>query len=154
MISSRRLRILPSLALPLAVALGFASAARADHTPDPTTVTLPGSFQSELGCPGDWMPDCLTSQLFDADLDGVFTYATGAIPPGSYEFKIALGLSWDLNYGEGGVLNGSTVGFEVPAGDVLVTFSWNSSTLVPSVVVDSTTPATSSSWERLKSMYR
>ena len=29
----------------------------ADHTPLPGTVTLVGSLQSELGCPGDWQPD-------------------------------------------------------------------------------------------------
>ena len=30
----------------------------------------PGSFQSELGCPGDWHPDCLRSWLQDPDGDG------------------------------------------------------------------------------------
>jgi hypothetical protein len=33
----------------------------AAHTPDPSTVTLVGSLQSELGCPGDWDPSCLRS---------------------------------------------------------------------------------------------
>jgi len=28
----------------------------ADHTPDPVNVTIAGSLQSELGCPGDWEP--------------------------------------------------------------------------------------------------
>ncbi len=37
-------------------------------------VTLPGSFQSELGCPGDWSPDCLASMMFDGDKDGVFEF--------------------------------------------------------------------------------
>jgi hypothetical protein len=31
--------------------------AAADHTPVPDTVTLVGSLQSELGCPGDWQPE-------------------------------------------------------------------------------------------------
>ena len=26
--------------------------------PPGPVVTLPGSFQSELGCPGDWQPEC------------------------------------------------------------------------------------------------
>ena len=43
----------------------------------------PGSFQSELGCPGDWQPDCLKSWLQDPDGDGVFTLTTTAIPPGA-----------------------------------------------------------------------
>ena len=50
----------------------------------------PGSFQSELGCPGDWSPDCLRSWLQDPDGDGLYTFTTTAIPAGSYEAKVAL----------------------------------------------------------------
>lgn len=117
-------------------------------------VIAPGSFQSEVGCPGDWQPDCLNTQLFDPDLDGVFTYATASLPPGDYEFKIALGLSWDINYGAGGVPNGENIPFTVPPGGAMVVISWDSNTLVPSVVVDTSTPATPASWGRLKATYR
>ena len=37
--------------------------AAADHTPMPDTVTLVGSLQSELGCPGDWQPECDATHL-------------------------------------------------------------------------------------------
>jgi hypothetical protein len=117
-------------------------------------VVAPGSYQSEVGCPGDWMPDCLNTQLFDPDLDGVFIYSTMALPAGSYEFKIALGLSWDVNYGDGGVPNGPNVAFTVPEGGATVTISWDSTTLIPAVTVDSATPATPASWGRLKATYR
>ncbi|MCP8690205.1 pullulanase X25 domain-containing protein [Marinobacterium sedimentorum] len=41
--------------------------ALADPTPNPGTVTLVGSLQSELGCSGDWMPGCTVTNLsFDA----------------------------------------------------------------------------------------
>ena len=43
-------------------------------------VTAPGSFQSELGCSGDWDPACLASWLQDPDGDDVFTLVTDAIP--------------------------------------------------------------------------
>jgi pullulanase-type alpha-1,6-glucosidase len=79
-------------------------------------VTAPGSFQSELGCPGDWMPDCMRSWLKDIDGDGIYTFSTSAIPAGSYEVKVTHGLSWDENYGAGGVPNGPNIGFVVPAG--------------------------------------
>ena len=36
---------------------------RADHTPDPASVTIAGSLQDELGCPGDWQPDCAATHL-------------------------------------------------------------------------------------------
>ena len=65
--------------------------------------TAAGSFQSELGCPGDWDPDCLRSWLQDPDGDGIYTFETTALPAGSYETKVAINESWDVNYGAGGV---------------------------------------------------
>ena len=50
----------------------------------------PGSFQSELGCPGDWQPDCLRSWLQDPDGDGTYSFETTALPAGSYESKVAI----------------------------------------------------------------
>ena len=68
------------------------------HTPAPTSVGLPGSFGDELGCPGDWQPDCSATQLaFDAE-DGVWQGAFD-VPAGSWEYKAALNGSWDENYG-------------------------------------------------------
>ena len=43
--------------------LAAATPARADHTPAPGTVALVGSLQSELGCPGDWQPECAATRL-------------------------------------------------------------------------------------------
>ncbi len=37
-------------------------------------ITLAGSMQSELGCPGDWAPDCMRGWLQDPDGDGTFTF--------------------------------------------------------------------------------
>ena len=60
-------------------------------TAEGPTVTLPGSFQSEVGCPGDWQPECLASLMQDGDKDGVYTWSTSAIPAGSHEVKVAHG---------------------------------------------------------------
>jgi pullulanase-type alpha-1,6-glucosidase len=78
--------------------------------------TVPGSFQSEIGCPGDWQPDCLRSWLQDMDGDGIYSFTTDQIPAGSYEAKVAINESWDENYGAGGVPNGPNIPFSVPAG--------------------------------------
>ena len=55
--------------------------AKADHTADPASVTIAGSLQSELGCPGDWQPDCATTYLaYDSGDDvwqGVFSVPAG-----------------------------------------------------------------------------
>ena len=90
----------------------------------------PGSFQSELGCPGDWQPDCLRSWLEDPDGDGVSTFETTALPQGSYESKVAINESWDENYGEGGVPGGANIAFSVPANNAKVTFNYVASTHV------------------------
>ncbi len=75
----------------------------------------PGSFQSELGCPGDWQPDCLRSWLQDPDGDGIYTFRTSVLPAGDYEVKVAINESWDENYGEGGVPGGANIAFTVPS---------------------------------------
>ena len=63
----------------------------------PTSVTIAGSFQSELGCPGDWQPECATPRLSDADGDGTWT-GTFTIPAGDWKFKAALDGAWTTSY--------------------------------------------------------
>jgi len=98
----------------------------------------PGSFQSELGCPTDWDPGCLRSWLQDPDGDGIFSFVTTALPPGSYEAKVAINESWDENYGEGGVPGGSNIAFTVPVANAKVTFTYDGTSHVLTVVAEST----------------
>ncbi len=93
-----------------------------------------GSFQSELGCPGDWQPDCLRSWLQDPDDDGAYTFTTTAIPVGSYEAKVALGESWDVNYGQGGVQGGANIPFSVTNTDQKVSFRYVAATHVLTIL--------------------
>ncbi|HXU86492.1 MAG TPA: alpha-amylase family glycosyl hydrolase [Verrucomicrobiae bacterium] len=93
----------------------------------------PGSFQSELGCTGDWQPDCLRSWLEDPDGDGVYTFVTTAIPAGSYETKVAINETWDENYGQGGVPGGANIPFTVAANGAKVTFKYVAATHVLTV---------------------
>ncbi|HEU4385343.1 MAG TPA: pullulanase-type alpha-1,6-glucosidase [Anaeromyxobacteraceae bacterium] len=87
--------------------------------------TAPGSYQSELGCASDWDPGCLRSWLQDPDGDGVYTFRTRALPAGSYEVKVAIGESWNENYGAGGVQNGPNIPFTVPSDCVEMLFSYD-----------------------------
>jgi hypothetical protein len=100
-------------------------------------VVAPGSFQSEMGCSADWDPACMRSWLQDPDGDGTFTLSTTQIPAGSYEAKVAIDRAWDVNYGQGGVPNGANIPFTVPAGDVVTTFSYNSTSHVMTVTISS-----------------
>jgi pullulanase-type alpha-1,6-glucosidase len=117
-------------------------------TADVTTpiVTAAGSFQSELGCPADWSPDCLRSWLEDLDGDGTYTFTTTGLPAGSYETKVTIGLTWDVNYGAGGVLNGDNIPFTVAHDGDAITFSFDSTSHVLTITsssgptIDLTTP--------------
>src|SRR4051794_21129960 len=93
-------------------------------------VTAPGSYQSEIGAPGDWDPSNLRSWLEDPDGDGVYTKTFRSIPAGSYECKAAINESWDLNYGDGGVQNGANIAFTVAQSCSDVLFSFDSTTHV------------------------
>jgi pullulanase-type alpha-1,6-glucosidase len=106
-----------------------------------TMVTAAGSFQSELGCPADWSPDCLRSWLEDPDGDGTFTFTTTAVPAGDYQVKAAVSLSWDVNYGAGGVPNGPNIDFTVPSAGSPTTFSYVASTHVLTVISGSGLPS-------------
>jgi pullulanase-type alpha-1,6-glucosidase len=87
-------------------------------------ITVPGSFQSELGCPADWSPDCMRPWLTDPDGDGTYTWSTSEIGAGSYEAKVAHGLSWNESYGAGGSPNGGNIAITVPGDGLVVTFSY------------------------------
>src|SRR5512139_1944717 len=90
------------------------SPARADHTPNPSSVTIAGSLQSELTCPGDWDPACASTHLaYDAG-DDVWQ-ATWTVPAGSWEYKAALNDSWDENYGLHAQQNGANIQLSLPA---------------------------------------
>src|SRR5215218_6859821 len=91
-----------------AVALVLIPAAAANHTTNPTSVTVAGSLQSELGCSGDWQPDCAATHLaYDAN-DDVWQ-RTFLIPAGNYEYKAPLNNAWDENYGLHAVPNGGNI---------------------------------------------
>jgi glycosidase len=86
--------------------------------------TVPGSFQSEIGCPGDWDPGCLRSWLQDPSGSGTYSF-TATIPQGSYEAKVTINESWDVNYGANGVQNGPNIPFTVQGTSAQITFSYD-----------------------------
>jgi glycosidase len=86
--------------------------------------TVPGSYQSEIGCPGDWDPGCLRSWLEDPSGSGTYSF-TATIPAGNYEAKVAINEAWDVNYGAGGVQNGPNIPFKVQGASAQITFTYD-----------------------------
>jgi hypothetical protein len=81
----------------------------------------------------------MRSWLQDPDGDGTYTLSTTQIPAGSYETKVAIDRSWDVNYGAGGVPNGANIPFTVPdVAGVITTFSYDGATHV--LTVSTSTP--------------
>jgi alpha-amylase len=103
------------------------------NPPQPDAVAAAGSFNSEIGCPEDWQPQCDQAQLaFDTE-DQVWRL-TVTLPAETYEYKAALNRSWDVNYGAGGVPNGGNVGLTLTA-ESQVTFTYDHATNVISHTV-------------------
>src|SRR5690348_13779015 len=97
-----------------------------DGLPTPLLVTVPGTIQSKLGCPGDWQPECENTALtYNAETD--VWEGTFAIPAGSYEYKVALNGSWTDNYGVDGEKDGPNLKLEL-AEDSEVTFTYDHKT--------------------------
>ena len=90
-----RLTVVVSSAL---ILLALASASRAQTDGNPEIVTIPGTIQSQLGCTGDWQPNCSATFLAFDQEDDVWQGAW-ELPPGNYEYKVAINQSWDENYG-------------------------------------------------------
>lgn len=97
-IAGRLLSLVVSMALALTGAVGLGTVVAPAASADTTSVTLAGSLQSELGCPGDWEPGCTATSLADADGDGVWT-GEFTVPAGDWEFKVAINGGWVESYG-------------------------------------------------------
>ena len=82
--------------------------ASAADTADPTSVTIAGSLQSELGCAADWDPACAATHLAFDSGDAVWQ-GSFDLPAGNWEYKAALNGSWDENYGKNAANNGGNI---------------------------------------------
>ncbi|MFC5639952.1 alpha-amylase family glycosyl hydrolase [Kitasatospora cinereorecta] len=89
----------------------------------PTAVSLPATFDSEIGCAADWLPDCTQAQLAQR-ADGMWA-ASLSLPAGTYAYKVAINNGWTENYGAGGAPGGANISITVPAGGKLVTFVYD-----------------------------
>ena len=116
-------------AIGVAVVVTPATPTTADHQAPAGFATLVGNLQSELGCAGDWQPDCGATRM--AATTGKSSAVTVDVPAGTWEWKVALDGTWDRSYPAANVL------LEL-AGDATLTFSYDDAT--HSVTVASAEP--------------
>jgi len=84
------------------------------QTPLPEKVVIPGTHQSELGCSGDWQPDCAKTALVYDEEDDVWQGAFEIQPKNDQDgkgmrYKAALNGSWGENYGQKAQQGGADV---------------------------------------------
>lgn len=88
-------------------------------------VVLVGSLQDELGAAKEWDPaDAKTIMKSDGKGHHVLV---GHLLKGNYDFKVAVGGSWDVNYGANGEAGGKNISLRLLA-DHDVTFSYDDAT--------------------------
>jgi pullulanase len=92
----------------------FAPVAQAQSPSNPDSVNIPGTHQDELGCPGDWQPECENTMLMYDEEDDVWQ-GVYEIQPGNDDdkkgprYKAALNGGWGENYGLNATSNGSDI---------------------------------------------
>lgn len=100
-------------------------------------MVIAGTFQSALNCANDWDPNCDYTELTFNSSTGLYR-GTFLIPEGNNRYKVTIGGSWDINYGENGIRDGADIFLCVPSGSEEITFAYD-----PSTHLVSTSPLTS-----------
>jgi hypothetical protein len=77
-------------------------------------VNVPGSYQAQAGCAGDWDPACKVTAMTKGD-DGLYRSGPFNLKAGDFEFKVAMDGGWDTNYGVDGKPNGDNYKVTLPA---------------------------------------
>lgn len=140
----------PATEAPKPTAVPPTEAPKATEAPKPTeaasaaveytAVNLPGTFQAQLGCDGDWKADCAQTAL---TWDGMAKVWRGefTIKQGDYEYKVAINNGWDINFGKEGKVGGDNLKLSL-AKDAPVQFAFDPSTNLVDVKSDGikTTP--------------
>jgi hypothetical protein len=97
-------------------------------------VNVPGSYQAQAGCPGDWQPECSATAMTKGE-DGKYTSGPFTLTAGDYEFKVALDGTWTTNYGSDGAQDGPNYTLTLAA-DSNVSFVYDPATKLIEVIVE------------------
>jgi hypothetical protein len=81
---------------------------------NPESVNIPGTHQDELGCPGEWQPECENTMLAYDEEDDVWQGVYEILPANDADkqgprYKAALNGSWSENYGANAAAGGPDI---------------------------------------------
>ncbi len=102
-----------------------ASVAEAGESVGPEDVVLVGTVQTKFGAGTDWAPADGKTKMKPIG-EGKYQFK-GKLKKGNYEYKIAIGGSWNENYGADGAADGANMKLSLPQ-DAEVTFTYDSVT--------------------------
>jgi len=95
-------------------------------------VNVPGSYQAQAGCSGDWQPECEATKMTQGE-DGKWHSGPFNLTTGDYEAKVALDGTWTTNYGSDGAQDGPNYTFSLTA-DGTVEFTFDPETKLLEIV--------------------
>ncbi|HWG84716.1 MAG TPA: pullulanase-associated domain-containing protein, partial [Deinococcales bacterium] len=95
-------------------------------------VVLAGTIQAPLGG-ANWTPADESTRMTEAE-KGVYEFVA-ALPKGNFEYKVAIGGTWDENYGKNNEKGGQNIALVVPADNTVVKFVFDAGkkTIVDSI---------------------
>jgi maltose-binding protein MalE len=96
-------------------------------------VNVPGAYQAQAGCPGDWQPECAATAMTLGE-DGKYHSGPFTLTAGDYEFKVALDGAWTTNYGSDGLQDGPNYKITLAA-DGTVEFVYDPATKLVEAIV-------------------
>ncbi|OGO13311.1 MAG: hypothetical protein A2Y53_05555 [Chloroflexi bacterium RBG_16_47_49] len=88
-------------------------------------INLPGSYQDQVGCGGQWDPACEDTAM-ELEDGGLYRLVVQLIA-GDYEYKVAYDGAWTVNYGSDGAQDGPNYTLSLAA-DSTVTFTYDPET--------------------------
>jgi maltose-binding protein MalE len=127
------------LAVLLICTVSVSTVVAQDEGSDFDTVVVAGTLQTQLGCAGDWLPDCENSALTLDESSGLWV-GTFELIAGTYEYTITVNGTWDVSFGVNGASGMGTNYSLNLTSDAPVTFTFDPVTKLTTVESEGIAP--------------
>lgn len=126
--------------------VGAGSITAQDGATEFDSVVVAGTLQSQLGCAGDWLPDCENTALTFDESSGMWI-GTFDLSAGTYEYTITVNGTWDVSFGVNGASGMGTNYALSLSSDAPVTFTFDPTTKLTTVESEGIAPPPAESVE-------